>query len=90
VATKEGQLKFDIGWSSKRLDEWLWENLPKPFAYLNSKYGDPGDDMHWLLLKIKRVKLERQSEKSCGYNFANTKGSANKAWYEYKTMIGEL
>jgi hypothetical protein len=45
--------------------------------------------MHWLLLKVKRPKLEPQLEKSCGYGFANAKGPANKAWDEYKIVISE-
>jgi hypothetical protein len=86
----KGRLTFAKGWSSARLDEWLWQALPKPFAYLDEKYGDPGKGNHWVLTKVLHKKtLERQGDSANGYDFLEAFGDSSTPWNKHSIIIGQ-
>jgi hypothetical protein len=90
VLGAKGTLWFCEEWNNERLDEWLREILPKPFSFLDSEYGAPMDakKRHWRLLESSRKRLKKHRSVADGYAFKEVKGTAAKAWTEYKIYIG--
>jgi hypothetical protein len=47
-------LEFMESWSQKAVDQWLRDMLPKPFQWLDARFGHPdieNGEVHWVLLK---------------------------------------
>ncbi|KAF8532465.1 hypothetical protein JB92DRAFT_997079 [Gautieria morchelliformis] len=89
VLGAKGTLWFCEEWNNERLDEWLREILPKPFSFLDNEYGVPADakKRHWRLLESSRKRLKKHRSVADGYAFKEVKGTAGKAWTEYKIYI---
>ncbi|KAF8586630.1 hypothetical protein K439DRAFT_1615008 [Ramaria rubella] len=89
VSTSEkGSLVFQKNWNTMQIDQWLRKLLPKPFKYLDTKWGVTEDEFHWVLVKVYRKKsLEKQGENPNGYDLLEAIGDSGMAWNKQKVVV---
>ncbi|KAF8587645.1 hypothetical protein K439DRAFT_1614192 [Ramaria rubella] len=87
-ADEKGTLVFQKKWTTAQIDQWLRELLLKPFEYLDTKWGIPDGEFHWVLVKIYRKRLlEKQGENPNGYDLLEAIGNTRTAWNSQKVVV---
>jgi hypothetical protein len=94
LAADEGDttLEFQESWSQEAVDNWLWIILPKPFKWLDARYGRPdteNGDVHWVLLGRDRKTLFVVARKTTtGAELSKMKGIAGRNPSQWSIRIG--
>lgn len=94
LAADEGDttLEFQESWSQEAVDNWLRSILPKPFEWLDARYGRPdteNGDVHWVLLGRDRKTLFVVARKTTtGAELSKMKGIAGRNPSQWSIRIG--
>ncbi|KAF8574337.1 hypothetical protein K439DRAFT_1624390 [Ramaria rubella] len=74
--------------TSEKGSLWLQKLLPKPFKYLDTKWGVTEDEFHWVLVKVYRKKsLEKQGKNPNGDDLLEAIGDSGMAWNKQKVVV---
>jgi hypothetical protein len=85
-------LEFMESWSQKAVDQWLRDMLPKPFEWLDARFGLPdveNGEVHWVLLQRDQRRLfvvERNP--TTGAELSRAKGTAARNPAQWNVRIG--
>lgn len=93
VKTRDGQtLEFALEWSQESIDQWIREQVPVLFEFLDLRYlEDSGpNSFHWVLLSKSQRKLFAMNRPHItGEEVDQAKGPANWKPKEHTVRIGE-
>jgi hypothetical protein len=87
-------LEFMESWSQKAVDQWLRDLLPKPFEWLDARFGHPdieSGEVHWVLLqRDQRHLFAVKRNPTTGAELSRAKGTAARNPSQWNVRIGKL
>lgn len=93
ISESDRDMQFRESWSQQAIDTWVRELLPKPFAWLDARYGIPdieNGEVHWVLLKRDHSTLFVVGRKEItGTELSNAKGTVAKNPSQWSVRIGQ-
>lgn len=84
-------LEFRESWSQAAVDQWFRRILPKPFEWLDARFGIPEDgEFHWVLLRRdQRALFVVRHKASTGVELSKAKGTAARNPSQWNVRIGQ-
>jgi len=85
------ELEFGLGWDQSAFDDWLRRLLPKPFEWLDMRFGRPeSGTFHWVLLRKNRSRLfVVKRDVTTGVQVSAVKGTTGRKFTDYSVRIGQ-
>ena len=83
-------IEFLVSWTAEDIDSWMRCLLPKPFEWLDARFGKPDDgSFHWVLLSSERKRYFRlRRTMITGKELDEAKGCTGQKFTTFSVVVG--